>query len=195
MEAPISTTWCCDANKCKHHVMLVYSPWVNGLVEGTNKILLHMLKCLCAPEVGESNGEGGWEKLPKNWPNHLDEAVKALNHWILPMLKFSPKELLLGITINMPKLELEHAIMEPTAEEAAIHMAYMAQQRLDRYEATVKHTITWKRTFDKGVLKGSGEVIFKKGQLVQVYQSNLDQTLKTKWKLLPKWSHPHQVRR
>jgi IS30 family transposase len=34
----------CDANRCKHHVTLAYSPWVNGLVEGTNKILLHMLK-------------------------------------------------------------------------------------------------------------------------------------------------------
>lgn len=51
--------------------------WINGLVEGTNKILLHVLKRLCAP-------------------NHLDDAITALNHRILPALKFSPKELLSG---------------------------------------------------------------------------------------------------
>ena len=33
----------CQTNRCKHHVMPAYSPWVNGLVEGANKILLHML--------------------------------------------------------------------------------------------------------------------------------------------------------
>ena len=34
----------CEMNQCKHHVTLAYSPWVNGLVEGTNKILLHVMK-------------------------------------------------------------------------------------------------------------------------------------------------------
>jgi hypothetical protein len=131
--------------------------------------LLHVLKWLCTPEVGESDSEDGWDKLPKSWPNHLDKAVKALNHHILSVLKFSPKELLLGIAINMPKLEPEHMIIEPTAEEVVIHMAYVAQQRLDGYEATIKHAITQKRVFNKQVLRGSGEVIFKKGQLVQVY--------------------------
>jgi transposase InsO family protein len=153
----------CDANGCKHHIMPVYSLWVNGLVEGTNKILLHMLKWLCALEVGETKGKDGWEKLPKSWPNYLDEVIKALNHQILPMQKFSPKELLLGIVINIPKSELEQATMEPSMEVAAIHMAYMAQQWLDRYKATVKHAIAWKWAFDKQVLKSSGEVTFKKG--------------------------------
>jgi hypothetical protein len=45
-------------------------------------------------------------------------------------------------------------------------MAYAAQQRLDGYEATVKHAITCKQAFDRQVLKGSGEVLFKKGNLV-----------------------------
>ena len=44
-------------------------------------------------------------------------------------------------------------------------------------------------------MKSSGEVVFKKGQLVQVYRSYLDQTLKTERKLLPKWSHPHRVKK
>ena len=35
----------------KTHIMAAYSPWVNGLVEGTtNKFFLHILKHLCAPD-------------------------------------------------------------------------------------------------------------------------------------------------
>ena len=34
----------CEEWKCEHHVVSAYSPWINGLVEGTNKILLHVLK-------------------------------------------------------------------------------------------------------------------------------------------------------
>lgn len=76
-------------------VVAAYSPWINGLVEGTNKILLHVLKRLCAPNLGEDDYEGlTWDSLPLNWPNHLDDAITALNHRILPALKFSPKELI-----------------------------------------------------------------------------------------------------
>jgi hypothetical protein len=50
----------CEANRIKQHIMLVYSPWVNGLVEGSNKILLHILKRLCALEVGEQDNTEGW---------------------------------------------------------------------------------------------------------------------------------------
>lgn len=38
-----------------------------------------------------------------------------------------------------------------------------------------------------------GEVIFNNGQLVQIYRSDLDFTLKTDRKLLPKWSPPQRV--
>lgn len=34
----------CEEWNCRHHVVSAYSPWINGLVEGTNKILLHVLK-------------------------------------------------------------------------------------------------------------------------------------------------------
>ena len=129
-----------------------------------------------------------------SWPDHLDSAVNALNRRILPALKFTPKELLLGMAINTPSTDLDAAGMEPTQTEAAVHMAYAAQQRLDGYEATVKHAIARKNTFDKRVLKGPGEVTFHSGQLVQVYRSDLDYTFKTERKLLPKWSQPYRVK-
>jgi transposase InsO family protein len=134
----------CDANGIKQYITPAYSPWVNGLVEGLNKILLHVLKQLCAPDVGEQADTEGWEKLPKHWPDHLDDVVKALNHRILPALKHSPKELLLGIAINTLRTEPKDATGELSVDEATIHMAYAAQQRLDGYEATVKHVITCK---------------------------------------------------
>jgi transposase InsO family protein len=134
----------CDANGIKQHITLAYSPWVNGLVEGLNKILLHVLKQLCMLDVGEEDNMEGWEKLPKHWPDHLDEVVKALNNHILPVLKFSLKELLLGIAINTLRTEPEDTAGELSGDEATIHMAYTVQQHLDGYKATVKHAITCK---------------------------------------------------
>jgi hypothetical protein len=47
----------CEARKCKLHIVAVYSPWVNGLVEETNKLLLHVLKHLCTPDLGENQSQ------------------------------------------------------------------------------------------------------------------------------------------
>jgi hypothetical protein len=134
----------CEANKIKQHITPAYSPWVNGLVEGLNKILLHVLKQLCMLDMGEQDNMEGWEKLSRHWPDHLNDTVKVLNHCILPALKFSPRELLLGITTNMLKTELKEVVVEPSTDEAAIHMAYMVQQCLDGYKAIVKHPIACK---------------------------------------------------
>ncbi|KIK58486.1 hypothetical protein GYMLUDRAFT_111614, partial [Collybiopsis luxurians FD-317 M1] len=83
----------------KHHVTLAYLPWVNSLVEGTNKLLLHILKRLCAPELGEDSEEFmsmGWGSLPSLWPEFLDKAIWILNMCILPAFRFLLKELLFG---------------------------------------------------------------------------------------------------
>lgn len=66
----------CEEWGCKHHVVAPYSPWINGLVEGTNKILLYVLARLCAPEIGEDGWRAmDWKGLPKTWPDHFDEAI------------------------------------------------------------------------------------------------------------------------
>ncbi|KAG6858447.1 hypothetical protein C0991_002708, partial [Blastosporella zonata] len=88
----------CESQGTKTHVVSAYSPWVNGLVEGTNKLLLHVLKRLCAPNLSEDNYDKiDWESLPTNWPTHFDHAISILNRRLLPALKFTPKELLLGL--------------------------------------------------------------------------------------------------
>jgi hypothetical protein len=185
----------CTKWSCNTHVVAAYSPWINGLVEGTNKILLHVLKRLCAPNLGEDDYKAvSWDTLPRNWPDHLDDAITALNHRILPALKFSPKELLLGQVINTPRTDLNNSTSAIRISDIGVHMAYVAQQHLDGYDAAIRHAIKRKATFDKRVLERSpGEVIFSQGQLVQFYRSSLDHTFDAKRKLLPKWSIPHRI--
>ncbi|KAG6839111.1 hypothetical protein C0991_005716 [Blastosporella zonata] len=179
----------------KTHMVAAYLPWVNGLVEGANKLLLHILKWLCSPNLGEDNYEAmKAEDLPKTWPDHLDEAIKLLNWRLLPSLDYSPKELLLGLVVNTPKTDIAHASSVLRADDVNLQLAYAGQQRLDGYAATVHHAIKRKATFDKRVLaETKNKVVFKAGNLVQVYRSDLDYTFKTEKKLLPKWLIPRRV--
>ena len=185
----------CEEWGTETHVVPAYSPWVNGLVEGTNKLLLHILKRLCAPDLNDEEIERTkTEDIPKTWPEHLDTAIRTLNKRLLPSLKFSPKELLLGLVVNTKPTDTADAIIPTTETDAAVQMAYVAQQRLDGYAAAVSHALKRKSAFDRRVLEQSpGEVIFSKGQLVQIYRSDLDYTFKTERKLLPKWSGPQRV--
>jgi len=122
------------------------------------------------------------------------EAINVLNWRILPALKFSPKELLLGLvvnTINTP-LETSASILSPSDIDR--HLAYSTQQQLDGYSEAVHHAIRRKATFDKKVLKSkAGVVVFEKGQLVQVYRNDLMNTLSTDKKLQPTWSGPYRI--
>jgi transposase InsO family protein len=185
----------CQEHGIKPHVVAAYSPWINGLVEGTNKLLLHVLKRLCAPELGEDDDkEVKAEDIPRQWPEHLDDAIRDLNVRILPSLEFSPRELILGYVINSPQGTINSILSEPETADYLTHMAYVEQQRLDAYDNTLRHTNQRKEVFDKRVTsRKPGEVIFKLGQLVQVYRSDLDYTFKTERKILPKWSRPYRV--
>jgi hypothetical protein len=182
----------CSKWKTNTHIVPAYSPWVNGLVEGTNKILLYVLKRLCAPDLGDDErNDINPESIPKNWPDHLEEAIQTINSRLLPAFKFSPKELLLGLVVNTPPTNTPFNSEPVTNEDVTTQMAYVAQQRLDGYAEMVAHAIKRKAVFDKRVLaRNPGEVVFLPGQLVQIYRNDLDYTFKTERKLLPKWSPP-----
>ena len=182
----------CVRRGTKLQICPAYSPWVNGLLEGTNSILLNRLKRMCAPDLGED--EYVEMDVPSNWPDHLEAAVRCINNRILPNLKYSPNELLLGLVINTKPTSVDNALTTPTAEEVETQMAYVDQQRFDGYAQTVDHTQRRKAAFDKQVLSHPPrEVIFKAGDLVQVYRSDLDYTFKTERKILPKFSAPRRV--
>jgi hypothetical protein len=186
---------CCEKWGGRHHVVAAYSPWINGLVEGTNKILLYILARLCAPEVGEDGWQAtNWEDLPRTWPDHFDEAIQVLNWRILPALKFSPKELLLNLIVNTTPTPLEASASVPTPQDYDIHTAYATQQRLDGYSEAIRHAMDRKARFDRRVLNSTaGEVTFEKGQLVQVYRNDLAKTIGTERKLALMWSKPRRV--
>lgn len=177
------------------HVISTYSPWVNGLIEGANKILLHILKRLCLPNLGEDDYHAmDWKNIPAAWPKHFDKAIQIMNWGLLPLLKFVPKELLLGLVVNTKPTNINQSILPVMEKDMSTQMAYITQQRLDGYAEAVVHAVQRKSAFDKRALvQKSGEVIFSKGQLVQVYRSDLDDTFKTERKILPKWSPPYHV--
>jgi len=185
----------CECWGTKLHTVAAYSPWVNGLIEGTNKLFLYILAWLCAPEVGEDGWQSTtWDKLPTTWPDHFDKAICILNWRILPALKFSPKEILLGLVVNMSKTPLEVSSSFLPPADIDTHMTYVAQQQLDSYTEAVHHTVQWKTTFDRRVKASNvGAIEFKTGQLVQVYQNKIALTLSTEHKLTPMWSTPHRV--
>ena len=135
------------------------------------------------------------DNLPRNWLDHFKETIRVLNWHLLPSLKFSPKELMLGLIVNTKHTNIDTSARLPTTElDTALQMAYVAQQRLDRYTKAVAHALKRKTTFDRKVLaKNPGEVVFSKGQLVQIYRNNLDYTFKMDRKLLPKWSTPQCI--
>jgi hypothetical protein len=176
------------------HAMLnsEYSPWINGLVEGMNAKLLGRLKRLCALDLGED--EYNAMELPASWPDHLEAAVEDINNQLLPNLKFLPNELLLGLVINTKRTTLDNLEEEVSAAEVDVQLAYVEQQHMDGYDHILSHAHQRKLAFDRKLLsRAPKEVIFKAGQLVQVYQSDLDFTFKVERKMEPKWSAPRRV--
>lgn len=108
--------------------------------------------------------------------------------------KFSPKEHLLGLIVNTTLTPLSTAIAEPSNSEVDVQIAYINQQHLNAADHMALHATKCKAAFDCIVKQSkAGEVVFKKDQLVQVYNSFQDNTMSTSRKLLPQWSTPCHV--
>jgi hypothetical protein len=119
----------CDKWSTKFHSVSAYFPWINGLIEGMNRILLYILAQLCAPDVSED----GWclmtkYNLPKQWPKHFPTTIRILNSRILLSIKFTLKEVLFGMPVNTRPTLVADTIVPFTLEDTAIHMVYMEQQ-------------------------------------------------------------------
>ena len=185
----------CNSIGTKLHIVAAYSPWLNGLLEGSNGILLNALKRLCAPSLGEDDyAEMQVKDIPKTWPDHLDAAVKSLSDRILPALKYSPNELLLGLPINSRDTDDPEEIRPPTDADIATHLALIEQQRLDGYSAIVDHAAKRKAKFDAKLQKHAPrEVTFEVGSLVQIHATQWVHTLAAVKKLIPMWSVPRRI--
>lgn len=185
----------CEAHDVERHVAPAYAPWVNGLVEGANRILLGRLKRACAPDLGEDDSLDVLpETIPKGWSDHFDTAISQLNERIIPALKFSPKELMLGLVVDTPRTPFSSLLEPITNSHTQVHSAYVAQQRTDALANNITNTLRRKAAFNRRVLASdAGEIVFNTGQLVQTYASDIDGNFATARKILPRWSAPRRV--
>jgi len=86
----------------KLHIVAAYAPWLNGLLEHFNGIILNLLKHLCTLGLRENEYESMAKKdIPSSWGNYLNTAIKNLSDQIPPSLNFSPNYLLLGLPLNV----------------------------------------------------------------------------------------------
>jgi len=90
----------CEENNITQITTAAYAPWVNGLVESTNNLILSRLKRLCSPDLHEVPGDVDPKSIPWNWPIHLAEAVRSLNDHISPALNATPREILFGMALQ-----------------------------------------------------------------------------------------------
>ena len=118
--------WCAQHGS-RYQQVTTYSPWVNGLLEGTNGKLLARLKHLCAPNLGEDEWANitSFEHLPATWPNHFNTAIEQLNDHILPAYKFTLNELCLGTVVNTNSTPLDISTSELTEATIAIQNEYV----------------------------------------------------------------------
>ena len=169
----------CNSIVSKLHVIAAYVPWLNGLLEGSNRILLNMLKKLCAPGLREDNyAKMTTKDIPNNWHEYLDTAIKHLIDQILPSLKYSPNNI--GPT---------------TKDNMALHLALVEQQWLDGYATIVDHAVKCKDIFNAKLQQHAPQnVVFQPGDLVQIHATEWICTFTSIKKLIPMWSIPHCVK-
>lgn len=92
-----------------------YMAWVNGLVEGVNRLFLSCLKKKCALDLDESEYQDvDPQSIPRNWPDFLNEAVANLNDRIILGTKFTPREILFGLCFAPIHLPSDSPLQQPT---------------------------------------------------------------------------------
>ena len=99
---------------------------------------------MCTPDLGEDDYMS--MGMPVNWPDHLEAAVRCINNRILPSLKYSPNELLLGLVINTNTTPTSEMSAPPEVET---QMAYVDQHQFDGYLQIINHAQRHKTAFDK----------------------------------------------
>jgi transposase InsO family protein len=177
----------CDGERVQHIVTPAYAPWVNGLIENANRLLLGRLKRLCAPNY-DDNEDTTTNPIPGNWPDHLDEALRQLNDRILPALNASPRELLFGLPLR-PGSAIPLIPLPTTPSDTHINTTLSETFRANAHLLSLEDAERRKTSFDNN----SPLTKFYIGNLVQVYDSASDFNYSAINKLAPKWSEPRII--
>ena len=181
----------CKGERVRHITTPAYAPWVNGLVENANRLLLGRLKRLCAPNHDDSEDpttSSNTKPLPNSWPEHLDEAIRQMNDRILPALNATPRELLFGLSFRP---DITTPLIPLPTDPSDTHINYTLSEtfRANAHLLSLEDAERRKTSFDTN----SPITKFKIGDLVQVYDSASDFNFSTVSKLTPKWSEPRII--
>jgi transposase InsO family protein len=180
----------CNEERVQHIVTPAYAPWVNGLIENANRLLLGRLKRLCAPDHDniENSAETDVKALPNNWPEHLDEAIRQLNDRILPALNATPRELLFGLALR-PDAPIPLVPIPTSPADTHLNFTLAETFRANAHLLSLVDAERRKESFDAN----SPLTKFYIGNLVQVYDSLSDFNHRSINKLAPKWSEPRII--
>ena len=177
----------CKDERVKHIVTPAYAPWVNGLIENANRLLLGRLKRLCAPNH-DNTDDATANSIPGNWPDHLDEALRQMNDRILPALNASPRELLFGLPLR-PDTRIPLTPLPTSSSDTYINATLTENFRANAHLLSLEDAERRKTSFDSN----SPLTKFYIGNLVQVYDSASDFNYSAINKLAPKWSEPRII--
>jgi hypothetical protein len=181
----------CKEEQVQHIIAPAYAPWVNGLIENANRLLLGRLKRLCAPNYDNSEETtviANPKPLPESWPNHLDKAIRQMNNRILPALNATPRELLFGIPFR-PDSTIPLIPLPTVPLDMHINFTLSETFRANAHLLSLEDAEHRKSMFDAN----SPITMFHIGNLVQVYDSASDFNYHAVNKLAPKWSEPRMI--
>jgi hypothetical protein len=137
----------CNANNIKHVTTPSHSLWVNGLIEGTNKIFLGILKRLCAPDHDTTEGDVNPEDIPLNWPEYFETAIRMMNDRILVALKATPHELLFSRSFT-PEQQAPALPAPTSASDVDIHFALADSVQWSAHLKSLHRAAQQKSSFD-----------------------------------------------
>jgi hypothetical protein len=181
----------CMSNGVQHITTAAYAPWCNGLIENANQLLLGRLHHLYVPNIDEhveSDTPIDPESIPNSWPLHFEEAIRQINDQIRPSIRRSPRKLLFGLALTP-----EHTHIE-TPEETSIdlidtNLSLADMLRMNVHLSQLETAERLKSNWDDK----TPATEFLIDELVQFYDSRLENSHKTVNKLIPRWSKPHII--
>ncbi|SPO24480.1 uncharacterized protein UTRI_03748 [Ustilago trichophora] len=164
------------------HITPAYAPWVNGLVEQNNGLILQTLRRLCAAATAPTVSQ-----LAFPWTEHLSTATRELNRRpIVDLSNLSPTELLFGYVIAE---RVPAATGAPELIDIRMQRAFVDVRRVEALSTL--ETAQAIRS-EKSKPRSSKEDI-ELGDLVLRHQTLFESTYSTRAKLAPRWVGPFMV--
>ncbi|KAG6913111.1 hypothetical protein DXG01_009581 [Tephrocybe rancida] len=155
----------CDEMGITHITTAAYAPWVNGLIEGANKLLLGRLKRLCAP-----NHDTAIDKEDITSTKQYDNSTTVYYRLSTP----------------------HHGNYSLASDSDLTTLLHQHNRHTFRYDAhlrALEDAERRKTSFDNN----SPITTFEIGDLIQVYDSASDYNHKSINKIAPKWSKPRLI--